>query len=262
VAGSPKGYDVAMGRLGGATRAFSRDIGGMPVWALILSAVVAVGAIGAFSMASAADGRSTAYTLPSDAATPQLPQPMPLVAFLGDSYTQGVGGGGVTWPDLVGKDHGWDIANLALGGTGYLRTSDERGCGRPYCGRYIEASQEIIGSPRIIFVAGGRNDLRLETADIAAAAEHLFADLRERYPAAQLFVVNPWYDDDAPPAQLATVTTVVRAAAGGAGAVFLETGQPLEGEPDLIVDDGVHPNSDGYRALAAAVAEALEPHLE
>ncbi len=251
-----------MGRWGIFGRPLAREIGGMPVWAMLLVAFISLGTVGILASASATQGDAPTFVAPSGAVTPSVPQAMPYVVFLGDSYTQGAGGAGVTWPDVLGQEQGWDVANLGLGGTGYLRTSGERGCGRAYCGTFQEASAEIIGAPRMIFISGGRNDLGLATDDIAAAAEELLVDLRNRYPEAKTFLVNPWYDDDAPPARLGAISAALEAAAARHDVVFLDTGQPLRGEEDLISDDGVHPNGDGYRVLAKAVGLALTKALD
>jgi acyl-CoA thioesterase-1 len=246
---------------GGAARFFTRDIGGMPLWSLFIVVAVVCGGAIALASGTAAASPAPTFTPPSSAPTPQIPQPKPLAVFLGDSYTQGTGGDGVRWPDLVGDERGWDVANLALGGTGYVATADATGCGRPYCGTYREASAEIVGSPRYIFVAGGRNDLGTPAADVLAAADALFAQLRAQYPEAQVFVVNPWFDDDAPPAALGNLAVAIGEAAAKNGVTVLDTDQPLRGKKDLISADGVHPNADGYRDLASRVQEALAAAL-
>jgi lysophospholipase L1-like esterase len=242
-------------------RALRRDVGGMPLWAIMLVIVAGLVIAAFLGTASTARGKAPAYTPPSDASTPTIPTPMPLAVFIGDSYTQGVGGGGVQWPALVGEAHGWDVENLGLGGTGYVRTSDVNGCGRTYCGNYGEAIAEIIGSPTYIFVSGGRNDFGLPIADVAAAADALFAELRDRYPGATIFAVNTWFDDDPPPSDPTAFSEAIRAAAAEHGVVYLDTAQPLLGRVDLLAADGLHPNAAGYQALAAAVDAALAPEL-
>lgn len=237
----------------------------MPAWTFVSAAILAVAVTitltsGAITARSAPD-----YVAPTDAPTPAIPQPMPLAVFLGDSYTQGVGGGGVTWPDLVGSSQGWDVDNLGLGGTGYLRTAGAKGCGRAFCGDYQEASAEIIGMPSYIFVSGGRNDLGLPVPDLGKAADSLFADLQTRFPQAKIFVILPWFDDDPPPSSPADFITALKAAANKHGVTIIDTGQPLFEKSELISDDGIHPNADGYRVLADAVDAVLDktlPHTD
>lgn len=243
-------------------RMLRRDIGGMPLWAIALVAVAGIVIAAFLGSASAAGGKVPRYTPPADATLPTIPAPMPLAVFIGDSYTQGVGGGGVQWPALLGEAHGWDVDNLGLGGTGYIRASDVNGCGRPYCGNYGETIDEIVGSPTYIVVSGGRNDFGLPTADIAAAADALFGELRTRYPHAEIFAISPWFDDDPPPSDPAEFTQAIQTAAQGHDVIFLDAGQPLFGRPDLVAEDGLHPNAAGYQALAAAVAAVLDPQLQ
>ena len=229
----------------------------MPLWSLFIFAIVVGGGALALSSGAAAAGPAPAFSAPAAAPTAQIPQPKPLAVFLGDSYTQGTGGDGVRWPDLVGDERGWEVANLALGGTGYIATSGGDDCGRAYCGTYLEASAEIVGSPRYIVVAGGRNDLDAAPADVLAAADTLFAQLRDRYPDAQIFAIDPWFDDDAPPAALGNLAVGIGEAAAKHGVAVLDTEQPLRGRKNLISADGVNPNADGYRELANQVQIAL-----
>ena len=242
-------------------RMLRRDVGGMPLWAIALVVVAGIVIAVFLGGASTTRGKPPHYESPTDASTPTIPSPMPLAVFIGDSYTQGVGGGGVQWPALIGDQHGWDVENLGLGGTGYIRTSDVIGCGRPYCGSYGETVDEIVGSPTYIVVSGGRNDFGLPTADIAAAADTLFGELRSRYPAAEIFAISPWFDDDPPPSDPADFAGAIQTAALNHDVVFLDAGQPLLGRPDLVAEDGLHPNSAGYQAIAAAVAAVLDPEL-
>lgn len=97
----------------------------------------------------------------------------------------------------------------------------------------------------------------LPVPKLEAAADALFGDLRQRYPAAQIFVVNPWFDDDPPPTSPDAFVAALKKAAKSNGVAFLDTGQPLLGKPKLISSDGIHPNADGYHVLADAVDQAL-----
>jgi lysophospholipase L1-like esterase len=244
-------------RWGSFARVATRDIGGVPGWALVSAAVVAFALFTVIAVGAASPRAQATYERPDPAPTLALPAPRPLVPFIGDSYTQGAGGEGVRWTDLVGEVLGWDSANVGLGGTGYVATSGLTGCGREYCGTYLEASREIVGSPRVIVVSGGRNDLGQDPAVVEAAASQLFADLQTRFPEAQIIVFAPLFDDDTAPQSLARITGAIRSAATANGVTFLDTGQIFAERPDLISDDGIHPNAAGYEALAAAAAPLL-----
>lgn len=246
----------SMGASGGVSRRLARDVGGMPLWAIVIS-LLALLSIGVFA-SSIERSEPEPFVTPPGFEAAELPDPMPFVVFLGDSYTQGVGGDGVNWPDIIAATRGWDIANLARGGTGYLTTSDVSGCGRIYCGTYAESSEEIIGSPRVVFISGGRNDLGIPVVEIATAAGALIDDLHDRYPNAIFVLVSPWQDDDAPPRHFRDLGPALKEVATEHRAIYIETGQPLDGKPELMSEDSIHPNADGYRALAAAIDKALE----
>ena len=117
-------------------------------------------------------------------------------------------------------------------------------------------------APLTVVVSGGRNDFGLPTADIAAAADAAFGELRTRYPQAQIFAITPWFDDDPPPSDPAEFTQAIQTAALNHDVTFLDAGQPLFGRPDLVAEDGLHPNAAGYQAIAAAVAAVLDPQLQ
>ena len=76
-------------------------------------------------------------------------------------------------------------------------------------------------------------------------------------PSAKIYVVNPWWDLRPVPESLAVQTSAVRAAAEAAQVTYLDTKQPLVGQPDLMVESGTNPNDAGHAALAKAVTEAI-----
>ncbi|MFJ4044378.1 SGNH/GDSL hydrolase family protein [Microbacterium sp. NPDC089987] len=244
-----------MGKHGAIWRVMTREIGGLPVWVLISTVTLIVVALAFTASAKRAEPAQFVEPIGMDSPTP--PAPMPLVVFLGDSYTQGIGGEGITWPDLIGAERGWDVANLGRGGTGYLATAGTEGCGLRHCGTYAETSAEIVGAPRAIFISGGRNDIGNATSKIAEALGTLVDDLKARYPKAIVVVLAPWQDDDAPSQQFSELAPALKATSDEKGAVFVDAGQPLAGMSDLVADDSVHPNPNGYRALAAAVDKAI-----
>lgn len=196
----------------------------------------------------------TTYSAPQArvTATPSAsPKRTPVVAFIGDSYTAG---SDVRWTSLVAKTKGWREINLGRGGTGYEATAGKAGCGLDYCPPYGEmAAKAIAAKPDVVFVAGGRNDGGVYPAKIKA----VFADLRRGLPDAKIYAVSPVWDDDPAPGWLARQSKAVKAAVSAAGGTFLDIGEPLSGHPKLITADGIHPNAEGYQALAAAVLREL-----
>ena len=193
------------------------------------------------------------YTPTRPSATPAAKQKV--AVFIGDSYTQGSG----KWPDAVSKAQGWEEVNLGRGGTGYAvrHTGDaaQNGCGMDECPSFAEMVDAAVKRhPDVVVVAGGRND---GGADIADQVHDTFAGLRERLPDAQIIAVQPMWDASGYPDFLVDYGKVIKKEVQAVDGEYLKIGSPLEGRPNLVQDDGVHPTDEGQKLLAAAVNESL-----
>lgn len=177
----------------------------------------------------------------------------PVVVFVGDSYGAPVEEGVTPWPELVGEELGWQVENLALPRTGYLRSSEPPACQVEVCPAYPEVVAGITSAPDAVVVFGGR----IDGTGSGEAAGEVFADLAARFPDAQVVALPPWFDFALPPGILATRTQEIAQAAEQAGATYLETGQPFADRPDLLSDDGYVPTQEGHEE----VAELLVPLL-
>ncbi len=200
--------------------------------------------------------RATAPTPPPAVVTAAARAPV--AVYIGDSYTQGAGGGGVRWSAIVSKAEGWQEVDLGRGGTGYQREvtgpTAPVACGLDICPAYPAMINPAAGhAPQVVVVAGGRNDGSVYPSTIRL----FYADLRLAMPSAHIYAVSPLWDDDPAPAWLADQAAQVRDSARSVGAAYLDIGQPLDGRPDLVAGDGVHPNPAGHQAIAAAVIDAL-----
>lgn len=223
------------------------DWGGLPVWAVALSAVAIGGVLAggaALRPSPASEGQSA-----------------PIVVFLGDSYTAGVGASdkALGWASLVGEAEGWRVRNLARGGTGYAaRVTGEAApaaCGRDECPAFGEMAREGASLvPDIVIVSGGRNDIGQTPVDADVA--DFFDTLSAAYPGSRIYVTDVLWHDQAPDA-VQELSRVVEADAQRVGAVWLDIGQPLAGDSGLFAPDGVHPNDAGHEAIAQAVIAAL-----
>ena len=221
------------------------------VFALVSMLVVALSGFVGWQIGSSSD---TSDAQPSSSSI-QIPDSVPVVAFLGDSYSKGIGAStiGKRWTTLVSAAMGWSELNLAEGGSGYTTT---------YMGQKTDYSikLEVIAAaqPDIVVVSGGRNDYEAGTSAVAGTvAASLFVAIKAKAPDAQLIVTNPIWDSTDPPAGFALLSEGLRTATASAGARYLEIGEPLAHQAGLIDPDGVHPNNIGHRAIANAVVNAV-----
>ncbi|OZD78700.1 hypothetical protein CH260_02530 [Rhodococcus sp. 05-2256-B2] len=192
------------------------------------------------------------------AATPppvSIPDSVPVVAFLGDSYSKGIGASsnGQRWTTLVSAAMGWSELNLAEGGSGYTTT---------YLGQKTDYAIKLdvvaAAQPDIVVVSGGRNDYEAGTASVTGAvASSLFAAIKAAAPNTEVLVTSPIWDATEPPADFPTLIDGVKAATASAEARYLDIGEPLADHPDMIDPDGLHPNNEGHQIIASAVVSAL-----
>lgn len=180
------------------------------------------------------------------------------VAFIGDSYTVGAGGGGQRWSTLLAAEHGWDEINLGIGGSGYVPQSYgdpyKLDCSKRHCLSYLDEAKNM-GDRRVemIFVSGGRNDVRATSETVDKYSRQLFETLRKQAPQAKVYVLSPFWGSSDYPDWLANHAKVLEANAKHAGFTYLEIGHPLESRPELMDKDQVHPAGPGYQLLASAI---------
>ncbi|MGO1608510.1 SGNH/GDSL hydrolase family protein, partial [Agrococcus casei] len=108
----------------------------------------------------------------------------------------------------------------------------------------------------VIIISGGRNDVGQDPALVRQEALELFTQLTEQLPETSVLVLSPWWDASEPPFEFSQIVESIRSAAEEANVSYIDTGLPLT-DPALIAADGVHPNDDGYAAIAEAVTAAL-----
>ncbi|WP_404382777.1 SGNH/GDSL hydrolase family protein [Knoellia locipacati] len=193
------------------------------------------------------------------------PSPTPTAAsgpvvFLGDSVAEGRSATTPRkrWTAIVAGELGLKEVNLGHARTGYLRIGPEGSCGDAACPNFKDSVRAAAAAaPSAVVVTGGGNDTGLDAEAVASAVSATLTGLRKALPEAKIYVVNPWWDLREQPDSLDDLTTVVADAAKATGVTYLDTGQPLVGQPDLMVASGTNPNDAGHAALAKAVTEAL-----
>jgi acyl-CoA thioesterase-1 len=228
------------------------------------TAALAVAALAGVALSGPSDPPPAVAATPSASAQADVaaggdtsPRTTPArVAYLGDSYTVGTGATTAAdgWVSLLDDVFGWRGMNLGCGGSGYV--SPGGSCGKTYDERIADV---VASRPDAVVVSGGLNDARNtdDLNELKLEIDRTFADLRAALPDAEIVAVSPVWGAGRTPPTITIMGAVVETAVAKVDGTFLDIGQPLYARPDLMIDDGIHPNDGGHRAIAQAVAEAL-----
>ena len=192
---------------------------------------------------------------PGPAGVPPASPGQPLVAFYGDSYTLGTGASDPSqrWSTRICAERGWAEFNPSVNGLGFVNN-------RSLVGEDL-VDQIVETGPDIVVVTMGLNDnfsMPGSAAEIEAAITEDLETLAMELPDARLIVVEPFWYTDERPASVDTIISWVRDAAGGVGADYIPGASYwIEGHPEWMAADGLHPNDAGYAALAERMDEEL-----
>jgi len=179
------------------------------------------------------------------------------VAFYGDSYTLGTGAtsSDKRWSTIVSRERNWNEFNPSVNGLGFVtnRVDDDE---NDLPGKIIE------WQPEIVFVTMGLNDNFSYDQLSEVIREQITEDLdrlKAELPDARFVVVEPfWYTDDRPES-VDTIIGWVEDAAGVIGADYIPgASRWIEGHPEWMAADGLHPNDEGYAEMAARMDAELE----
>jgi len=197
---------------------------------------------------------ATAQPVAAEAAAAPAGQERPSAVAIGDSIAFGKGvGPDESWPALVAEQHGWHLDDLAVSGSGFVKAGWDGTTYRDQVDRALKLH------PAFILIAATRNDRDQDPAAVTSSADRLLGELRDTFPHAHIIGITGIWGADAQPATLQRVDDIVGAAVRGVDGDFLDLGSPLEGKPDLLQTDGIHPNAAGQRAVAARVENRLAP---
>jgi lysophospholipase L1-like esterase len=184
------------------------------------------------------------------------PYPMPVAAFLGDSYTDGVGASDPDrrWTSLVAGRMGWLEDNLGIGGTGYLKAKGDE---KNYLGRIDDI---VAADPDIVVVAGGQNDdtLDYDRGALFSGVQYLFDRIRVRLPMVRIIAVGPSFPVAVTPEQL-EFDSAVREAVEKVGGQFVSLLRPPVIDPSMVMPDRLHVSDAGHAAIAQRVLAVLRP---
>jgi lysophospholipase L1-like esterase len=186
---------------------------------------------------------------------PAIDPDAPLAAFYGDSYTRGTGATdpSLRWSTVICRDRGWNEFNPSWNGLGFV--SNRTGA--------LDLPDQIIDKqPDIVFITMGLNDNfsygRVPDDEILARIDDDFHRLTTEIPDVRLIAVEPFWYTDERPESVEIIIGWVRDAADRYGADWIPGASHwLEGHPEWMASDGLHPNDDGYAEIARQMDAAL-----
>jgi len=190
----------------------------------------------------------------------QTPTPgATIAAFYGDSYTRGTGATSPDrrWSTIICAERGWYEFNPSVDGLGFVNNR-----GLALGGDLVDQIVDHDPPPDVVIVTMGLNDnfsMPHRAEEIEAAIGADLARLRGELPDARLVVVEPfWYTDDRPES-VEQIIDWVEDAAERVGADHIDgASRWLEGHPEWMAADGIHPNDEGYAEIARRMDEELE----
>ncbi|PZF62291.1 lipolytic protein G-D-S-L family [Curtobacterium sp. MCBD17_034] len=210
----------------------------------ILGVAASSGLVGQTAFAEAADS-----TAPS-AANPTRPH----IVTIGDSIMAGYGlaSPDQAWPALEAADEHVDVTNLACSGAGFVRVGD---CGTDFNGL---VGQAVAAHPDLVVIQASDNDQGQSAAAIARGAWRTVARIHGALPDARIVGLSTLWNQPGPADPVvAESSDALQAAVTAAGGTFVDVGQPLAGQPQLLQGDSEHPTVEGQRVLGDAIADDL-----
>ncbi|WP_350347460.1 SGNH/GDSL hydrolase family protein [Agromyces sp. G08B096] len=199
---------------------------------------------------------------PVTSAPHQAASPAPgqvVTAFYGDSYTRGTGTSAPErrWSSIIAADRGWWEFNPSVDGLGFVNNRDRLAGSDDLVDRIVG----LRPSPDVVIVTMGLNDafsMPARADDIAAAIDADLDRFRDELPDARLIVVEPfWYSDERPEAIERIIAWVEEAAERVDADHIPGASRWLEGHPEWMAADGIHPDDEGHAEIARRMDEAL-----
>ena len=181
----------------------------------------------------------------------------PFVAFYGDSYTLGTGASdpSARWSTVICEQRGWTEFNPSVNGLGFVNNRSTFGDG--------DLPDQIIRQqPDIVFITMGLNDnfsYSRAGQQIRAQIDDDLDRLVAALPEARFIVVEPFWYTDERPESVEIIIDWVRESADRIDADWIAGASHwIEGHPEWMAADGLHPNDDGYAEMAVRMDEELK----
>lgn len=182
----------------------------------------------------------------------------PTIAFLGDSWTEGVGGTNHQgYAPRTAERLGWHFLNFGVGGSGYTKPGVDHSV-------FAERIAAVVAShPDVIVVQGSLNDASsTPTAEASAAYTTLRLLHEEADPGTRIIVLGASYNPGTQNATIDWINAAVRSGANRVGLPFVDPALLNWTDPrdPTVWSDPWHPNDEGHQHIANHLA-ALIPAL-
>jgi lysophospholipase L1-like esterase len=185
---------------------------------------------------------------------------VPAVAFIGDSWTAGVGAtGDRSYAVLTGEQLGWENNVLGVGGSGYVRG----GSGNVPFRERIEAA--VRGNPDVVVIQGSINERNTPVEQLAPAVAETLTLLRQAAGRdTDVVVLGASYVPGLTRALVDRVNDTVRAEAARQGLRFVDVAAENWTDPadPSIWADRYHPDDRGYQLIADRLVPLLRSVVE
>ncbi|HEY3686392.1 MAG TPA: SGNH/GDSL hydrolase family protein [Streptosporangiaceae bacterium] len=181
-----------------------------------------------------------------------------VVAFLGDSYTAGIGDTtrDQTYAALTAQRLGWQVIVAGQAGTGLLAPGHD---GHTF-GQLYERQLAWRPAPDMAVIVGGHNDWPYPQSLEETSAARLVNQMRQRWPRTHLLMVGPMWGSGEPRTEVLSIRDALKSAAAQENVPFIDplaeqwvTGSRDSGTgnaPRFILKDNTHPNAAGHRYFA------------
>ena len=187
----------------------------------------------------------------------------PTMLLIGDSFVGGTGDPNVaSYPALVARKEGWDVAVDAQGGTGFVHRADTAvPPGVPFMDRLAFDAATYRYRMDYVLIDCGRGDLEEQPEQVTAAAIEYLQKVRSDWPNATMVIVLPSYVTPVVSSGYPALAEGLRSAAESVGARVIDpVAQQWYRGSDvkrLLWKDGVNLNGDGNAYYAGKIIENL-----